>query len=840
MKRMIQWINTGEMKERREYHWTKLMLLGACCMLLAANATAASIKAVSLTHAKDGDVVRVVSDAPVQYQVFDLDAPARMVLNFPGVKLGKGVDPVRSDGQGVNSVFPVQNKDGVRLEVGMGQKLGYKVEERGNTLIVKFEAVPDAGAAASEQAAQLKDILVRDRGSVTELILRGDNMDASQNAFVTNQGRTMILDFWGATSKLPKEHYAYSTQKVSGVTVGKAEGRVRLVVDLVPGADIKHQIDASSQQVAVRFGNVAPKRRAGTVIVEGVAFQPDDRVAHLVIRTDVTNPVVSLSEKADHVIVDIKKAALAAGQERSQDVRAFPGPVKQVDSYSIDDNVRIVARLRGKVAVSSYQHGNVLTVNLEPEDLARARTGVAGEEEFAYTGQKVTFDFKDIDIRNALKLISEMSDLNIIMSDDVSGMLTMRLVDVPWDQALDLILAARGLGKDQTGNVLRIAPIEILRDEYQSKLEAQQGSEKLEPLITEFITLSFTRVEDVKKMLEGASGSETTGGKKTATTAASGGATGTAGEQETSIGILSPRGSFLVDERTNTLIVKDTEKSVNNIKRLIAVIDKPVEQVLIEARIVEATDDFTRELGVRWGGVANSVSPDIDVGGAQGSGNPLDADAPNIGTTDRGFLVDLPAAAGAGAGGAIGLSYGILGGAVRLDLELSAAEAENKVKIISNPRVVTTNLKQAVIDQGTDIPFTSVSQNGTQVQFRRATLGLAVTPQITADDRVILHVVVTKDSPSAATVGDNPIISTKKIDTEIFMDNGETVVIGGIYSRDRTNKINGVPLLMDIPILGYLFKKKLIEDKRQELLIFMTPTVMKNTPTAATAQAGRL
>jgi len=820
------------------------ILLTAFCMLLAVDASAASIKAVSLTPAKDGDVVRIVSDAAMEYQVFELDGPPRLVLNFPDARLARGVEPVRSDSPAVNSVFPVASKEGVRLEIGMGRKLGYKVTEQGKTLVVKFEALPDTAATAAEAAARLQDIVVRDRGSMTELVLRGEHMDASHNAFITNQGRTMILDFWGAESKLPKEHYAFSTQKVSGVTIGKAEGRVRLVIDLVPttaGTNVKHQIDASSGQLVVRFGKVAPKRRAAAVVVEDVVFQPDDRIAHLVIRTDAANPIVNLSEKDDHVVIDVRKAVLATGQERSQDVSAFPGPVRQVDSYMVNDNVRIVARLRDKVAVSSYQHGNVLTVNLEPEDLVRARMGAAGgEEEFAYTGQKVTFDFKDIDIRNALKLISEMSNLNIIMADDVTGTLTMRLVDVPWDQALDLILAARGLGKDQTGNVLRIAPIEVLRDEYKSKLEAQQGSEKLEPLITEFITLSFTRVEDVEKMFkksatvsEGTAGGSTSGG--------TGGTEIASGTLKKGFGLLSPRGSFMIDERTNTLIIKDTEKSVTNIKRLIAVIDKPVEQVLIEARIVEATDDFTRELGVRWGGVAQSNSPNFTAGGAQGAGNPLDSGNPNTTTAGRGFLVDLPAAVGAGTGGAIGLSYGILGGAVQLDLELSAAEAENKVKIVSNPRVVTTNLKTAVIEQGTDIPFQSTSANlGTNVQFKRATLGLNVTPQITADDRVILHVVVTKDSPSAALVGQNPIISTKTIDTEIFMDNGETVVIGGIYSRDRTNKVNGVPLLKDIPLLGWLFKTKLLEDKRQELLIFMTPTVIKNKTAISAGQTKRL
>ncbi|MDQ6959036.1 MAG: type IV pilus secretin PilQ [Mariprofundaceae bacterium] len=790
---------------------------------------------INLQKSPGGDVVTILADEPMTYELFDLKAPARLVVNIPGASLKKGLEPLHDDHPGVNSVFPVVSGDGVRLEIGMDRVLAYQVDEKGKKLVVRFAATVVTGKkSGAGSAAVLKDIDIRDRGSVTELILRGDHMNANHDAFITNKGRTLILDFWGATSMLPKEHYAVSTQKVSGITVGQAEGRVRLVVNLIKGGQQNHQIDAGAQQMVVRFGGVAAKRRAAVLKVEEVHFQPDDRVAHLQIRTDATNPIVNIYEKQGNVVLDIKKAALASGQQRTQDVRDFPGPIKQVDAYTVGDQVRIVARLREKVDVSSFQQGNVLTLTLVPKGLAAARRGVKGGEKFAYTGQKVTFDFKDIDIRNALKLIAEMSDLNIIMSDDVSGKMTMRLVDVPWDQALDLILSARGLGKERQGNVMRIAPTKVLVEERQNRLEALQGSEQLEPLVTEFITLSYARVKDVKKMLSGASANSTKGG------GASGGSTGGAApagasSSQTTIGILSPRGSFLVDERTNTLIIKDTKDSVNNIKRLIATIDKPVEQVLITARIVEATDNFSRELGVSWGGQVTGRGGNVKHTLGSRVQDPL---VPNTGINPGGFLVDLPAVVGTGAGGIIGFSIGALNNAFNLDLELSAAEADKKIKILSNPRVVTTNLKTATIDSGKDVPFETVSQNGTQVQFKKATLGLEVTPQITADKRVILHVVVTKDSVLAPVgTSTNPVLSTKKVDTEIFMDNGETIVIGGVYTRDRQVTTNGIPGLSKIPVLGWLFKKKFRQDNKTELLIFLTPKILESRPGQGTSLA---
>lgn len=787
----------------------KAVLLIAVTLVMPGMAAAAQINGVSLMDSDSGDVLRVEADAALEYQVFDLDGPPRVVINFPAASIGSDVTAMKADGKGVTSVFPAKSAEGVRLEIGLSEMIGYKIEESGNALVIRFDRI-GSESAKSTVAAVIKDIEVRDRGNVTELILRGDNMDASHNAFLSNDNQALILDFWEGESKLPKENYKYSTQRINDVTIGDAEGRVRLVIGVLPGGEFSQQIDAEKGKLTVRFGSVAPKRRASAVVVESVDFQPDDRIAHLMIRTDVVNPILNITEKDGNVIIDVKKAALANGQERSQDVSAFPGPVRQIDSYAVGQKVRIVARLRDKVDITSFQQGNVFTVNLLPQDLRLSAADDEAAGKFIYSGKKVTFDFKGIEITNALKLISEMSDLNIIMSDNVSGSLTMRLVNVPWDQALDLILASQNLGKKVDGNVMRIAPLAVLRQEYKEALENRKDIELLEPLITEPITLSFARVDQLQKMIDAA---------KTAGNMGRGGEN--PGNTSNGPSIMSPRGSYLIDLRTNTFIVTDTARAISNIKRFISIVDKPTEQVLIESRIVEATDNFTNEFGIRWGGQATRQRTGLD-------GNPNAQIGATNPTASDGFLVDLPAATAA-SGGAIGLSWSAISHLVNLDLELSAAEINGDAKVVSSPRILTANGETALISQGNDVPFVTPASGAgpATVSFKKAELKLEVTPQITANRTVIMAVDISKDAPSGQVVQGNPVISTKKVTTNLQVKDGETIVIGGIFTRDQSENESGVPGFKEIPVLGWLFKTKGRTDNKTELLIFLTPTIVQ-------------
>lgn len=791
----------------------KVGLYCIAALMLPAVSEASQINNISVKG--DGAAITISADEALEYQVFDLDGPPRVVINFPGANLKSGVRIPKIDGGSVVGIYPKEEANGVKVEIALSEPTGYRIEESENNLVVEFEVKPGVEESDNSSFAEIQDIEVRETGEATELVLRGRNMDSNHNAFLTNQNRTLILDFWGASSKLAKENYSFSAQRVRNVTVGHADGRVRLVVDL-SGGRMSQQIDAKPGQMSIILGNVETKRTASSVTVESVDFQPDDRVAHIQIRTDELNPIVNINERDRHVVIDINKAALAKGMERSQDVSAFPGPVKQIDSYAVNDNVRIVARLRDKVDVSTFQQGNVITINFEPLDVKLARTKSADTgRPLAYSGQNVTFDFKEIDIANALKLISEMSALNFVMADDVHGKLSMRLVDVPWDQALDIILSSQQLGKEVEGNVMRIAPLEVLRKEHKEALEGQKNVEMIEPLITEPIALNFARVDDIKKMLEAStktSVSTSPGtGEDSSTASISGGAS-----------ILSSRGSYLVDERTNTLIVTDTEQAINNVKRFIRIVDRSIDQVLIESRIVEATSTFTEEFGIRWGGLYNDTTSynfpnTITVGSAGGAG------------AASGMIVDLPApSAGPGAGAALGISLGSFSNLINLDLELSAAEIEGLAKVVSTPRVLTSNGGHALISQGVDVPFVTPASGNSPatVTFKKAELKLDVTPQITANRTVLMSVDISNDAPTGQTVQGNPILATKKVTTNLQVKDGETIVIGGVFTKSDSDNEAGVPGVKDIPLLGWLFKTKQKLNNKTELLIFLTPKIM--------------
>ena len=793
----------------------KIVGLVAFAALLCVNGSfveAATINGLQLLSDRDGQRLNIAMDEAAEYQVFNLEGPTRLVLNFPNTSMAAAVTEVAGDGA-VSAVIPQQDSSGVRIEVSLNKGATYEIAEKGNDLLISFAS--EAKASGVSEGAQLQDITVRDKGDVTELILRGERMDSNHNALMTNDGKTLVLDFWGGSSKLPKEYYTYAALRLNDVTIGSAEGRLRLVLSLRTGAGSNHQIDADANSMVIRFGKIEAKKSVEGLSVEAVDFQPDDRIAHLVVRTSEANPIINLQEENGKIILDMKNASLAPGQERSQDLSAFPGPVKQIDSYGMNKDVRIVARLRQKAVVSSYQSGNVLTVTMTPQDMLAVSESdeAAVRDEKVYSGQKVSFSYKDIDIRNALQLIAEMSDFNIIMSDDVSGVLTMRLVDVPWDQALDLILQARGLGKEQSGNVIRIAPLDVLKADSDSRKAAKASAEDVAPLDTEFITLGYASVNDVQTILEGGSvKSAVTGGDVTGKDVGDS-AGGGGGELK----LLSSRGSILLDERSNTMIITDTRERLNNIKRLVAVIDKPTQQVLIEARIVEATDSFARDLGIRWGGQYNTT----------GKGGTHTVNGSAVGTN----VVDLGALVQAGAGGAIGYSLGTLGGALNLNLELSAAEQVGDIKVVSSPRVFTSNLQEALIEQDRQIPFQSSTFSGGVTTITTtlvsAKLALKVTPQITADKRIIMQLVVNKDTPIDNPItGGAPSIDKKQVVTKLLVKNGETVVLGGIYSQTTSDTVNGVPGLMDIPLIGHFFKRKQKSDNRNELLIFITPTII--------------
>ncbi len=790
------------------------------CLLWVGSAGAGSIIGVTLMDAADGDVLRIEADKMGTLEHFDLDHPDRLLLKIKNTGVKPDVRDIHAGGEGVQDVkLGMDGKDAV-VEIRLSDRIPYRIEQKLNAVLVRFTAID----AKSDSGAMVSSIQVVDRDDMTELVLSGQRMDASHNVFMTADKKQLILDLWGGHSALAKEFYEYAAQRIRHVVIGQAEDRLRIIVALVPGMVMQQQVEARDDQMVVRLGRVMHADLAVPQVIEGVDFEPADDEARVVVRSSSVNPVVSVHEENDNVIVDFQHMKLAEGLERSLDVSQFPGPIAQLDSYQLNDQVRVVARLRHKARFTTFQQGNVFTLRLAPLTGSTNMTS-GGSAPMKYAGQKVTFNMKDMDLRNALTLIAEMANLNVIMSNDVNGTITMRLIDVPWDQALDLILTTKGLGKEQMGNVLRIAPLKALQAEYQSKLAARQGSEQLEPLVTEFITLNFAKALDVERMLKTASkkGGAGTGQKNQAPVDTGGGDT-----------LLSSRGSVLVDKRTNTLIVKDTRAVINNIKRLLAKIDQPVRQVLIESRIVEASNNFQRDLGIRWGGYVNQTTgfnfPGVVAIGAPGTtqGNAAAfAGGGGAAGMTAGNLVDLAAGTGPGTGGAIGLTLGSFNGAVNLNLELSAAEADNKIKIVSSPRVITSNMKPATITQGVQVPITTpgTANSPATTTLQSAALTLNVTPQITSNDGIIMDVSVTNDSP--VVFNGSTGINTKQVNTSVYMHSGETVVIGGIYTQNKVNNKAKVPFLAELPVIGLLFKKKAVTDNRNELLIFLTPKILK-------------
>ncbi|RMG91839.1 MAG: type IV pilus secretin family protein, partial [Zetaproteobacteria bacterium] len=463
----------------------------------SASVQAATVQLVALKAAEGEDRLIVELDKPAAYRLYELEAPQRIIIQLDHARLAKTAQPI-GKGRIVQHVSLEEQQDAVRIGLSLDGKAEYSMDEQGARLTVRvFHS--GTGPEPTPRAV-LKDIAVRDHEGVTEVFLRGDHMDVNSNAYFVNDGRTLIVDFWGAESKLAKEHFSYSSRYLRGITVGSAENRLRLVLDLSAGQGISHQIESSPSQWVLRLGGTHQVVKARQR-VRSIDFVPAGQTAQIVIRTEQPNPVVNVSQKKGMVVVDLAQAALSDALERTLDVSSFPGPVRQIDSYRKGDDVRIVARLRDKVRLTSFQSGNVLTLNLVPVDMGK---GQATAGSLKYHGEKVSFDFKDIDIRNALKLIAEMSDMNIIMGEDVQGKLTMRLIDVPWDQALDLILAAKGLGKEQQGNVLRIAPLAVLEQERAARIKARTSVQELEPLVTEFIHLGYASVSDIKALIESA------------------------------------------------------------------------------------------------------------------------------------------------------------------------------------------------------------------------------------------------------------------------------------------------------------------------------------------------
>lgn len=580
---------------------------------------------------------------------------------------------------------------------------------------------------------------------------------------------------------------------------------------------------------------------AQAVSVSNIDFRRgEDGAGRLIVRFDGQGATPDLRNQGDTVVVDVGNATLPASLQRPLNVVDFATPVQRVEAQSRAGGTQLVLSTRGDFESLAYQSGNEYVVEIVPRAGQKAVGGanatagasssavVAAAQKIAtearrYSGRPVTFNFQDVPVRTVLQLIAEESNLNIVASDTVQGNVTLRLVNVPWDQALDIVLRAKGLDKRRDGAVVWVAPQPELAKFEQDKEDARIAIENREDLVTDYVQINYHSASAIFKALTEAKGVGSSGG---------GGGTG---NNQNENGFLSQRGRLVADERTNTLMISDIPKKIAQMRELIAVIDRPVDQVIIEGRIVIATDTFARDLGARFGisGIRQGDRTQI-IGGNIG-------DNVNIGNGDdrvlpRDMNVNLPAS-GFIDNTAASIAYTLLGRNFNLDLELSALQEEGRGEVISNPRLVTTNQREAVIKQGREVGYLTVTGSGTgqnsvpTVQFKEALLELKVLPTITDDSRVFLNLNVKKDEVvqfvDLGIYGSVPELARREINTAVLIEDGQTVVIGGVYEFSDRASVAKVPFLGDIPFLGNLFKKKGRSKEKAELLIFVTPKVLR-------------
>ena len=627
--------------------------------------------------------------------------------------------------------------------------------------------------------------------------------------FVVQSPARIALDFPGVGSKLPRGMIELNQGNLRSAQVVQGGERSRVVLSLKQATNYRATISGKTVLItldpvaAATVANVAPRTFAPSVNrhvmgLRHIDFRRGaDNSGRIVVDLPSSQVGVDIKPQGQNLVVDFLKSSLPPSLSKRLDVTDFGTPVQSVTTTQTGDRVHMVIAARGEWEHSAYQSDNQLVIEVhplqtDPNKLTQGR---------GYHGEKLSLNFQNIEIRALLQVIADFTNFNIVTSDSVNGSVTLRLKDVPWDQALDIILQAKGLGMKKSGNVIWIAPKDELAAKEKQELENRKAVSDVEPLQTQSFQLNYAKAVDIAK---GLSGQSSSGGSGNSTK------------------MLSARGSVIAESRTNQLFVTDVPSVLEQVQALVQKLDVPVRQVMIEARIVEATDSWGRSLGAKLG-----INGTTGTGRGSSTSGGIGIDTSN--STKGGTLFNLPATAQNGySAAAMAVSIFSSGASRFLTLEISALEADGEGKVVSSPRVVTADQTMAIIEQGTELPYQSATSSGaTSVQFRKANLKLEVTPQVTPEGNVIMDVDVTNDSVGQATT-DGYAINTKHVQTNVLVENGGTVVIGGIYTMTNNKDVTKVPLLGDIPILGNLFKNTTKSTKKTELLVFISPKIVSS------------
>jgi type IV pilus assembly protein PilQ len=712
-----------------------------------------------------------------------------------------------------------------------------------------------AGGLASANTLQDISYATAADGSVRVVLHLAEPASGAQ-AFTTEDPPRIAIDLPSTTSQIVDRRIAVGNGAANSISAVEAGGRTRVVIDLFSQAPYQAFADGSTYVI-----EIAGATGASASATPGLAADPAKRIngqnaaitnvdfrrtpegaARVLLDLSDENAAVDLRTEGSNVIVDLKDVDVAEALRQKLDVSDFATPAQFIETTQGPSGSRVTVRASGQFETLAYQTGGqyVLEVSpkkeIAPED---AVTGLGKDEQKGYTGEPVVFNFQEIPVRTLLQLLAEVSQKNIVAADTVSGNVTLRLINVPWDQALDIVLRSKGLDKRIDGNVIWVAPqVEIAGYEKaiaDARLEMEQRAE----LVTEYIAINYGSAEEIAKLLTDESKSAQQSGGQ-------GGGGGGAGGASLNRGFLSPRGSVSHDPRTNTLLLNETATKIAEIKELIRLLDRPVDQVLIEARIVIASESFARDLGARFGISSARQEGSNTIIGTSGS---LGAASGMVGTALDNRLNGRPPLAGIGSSlgadrlnvnlpvtapgaGSVGLS--ILGSDYLLDLELSALQSEGRGEVVSSPRVITSNQRPATISQGREVGYITITGTGGNAQqtvnFKEALLELNVTPTITQDGRVFLNMDVKKDEiigyVNLGDLGSTPELAKRKVTTAVLVESGQTVVVGGVYEFTSAEDIRKVPFLGDVPVLGNLFRNKHKGNTKAELLIFVTPKIL--------------
>ncbi len=671
-------------------------------------------------------------------------------------------------------------------------------------------------------------------GQGTEIRVMFNGLPPQPAAYQLEQPSRLVLDFDKAQQSLKQASIPVATREASSVDVSSDAQRARLTVNLAEAGAFTTRVEGNTFILKINSTQAAATPVTVQQTAQGVSNIGFQRGAEgegqVVIDLAGSNTPVDVQQQGSKIIVRTLGNKIPAHLARRLNVNDFATPVSTIDAQNDGGNGVITIQSAGSYEYMAYQAENKLTISLKrPVDKNPFKPRAAQ----SYTGKKISLDFQDIEVRRVLQLLADFTGINMVAADTVQGNITLRLKDVPWDQALDIILKTKNLDKRRNGNVIWIAPVAELIKAEEEEAKAIAQSVKLAPLQTEYIQLNYAKAADIEKLItDGKNASNSRGGTN------SGSGADPLGDSVGSL--LSPRGTVSVDPRTNTLIINDTAQKIDQIRGMIDLLDVSVKQVMIEARIVSATTDFTKEMGVKWGILSQGITNNnhLLVGGSDTTLWNLREPEKDDDTGGWKYEIERPqnlnVDLGVTSAGASRIAFGLISlSDFMLDLELSALQADGYGEVISTPKVLTADKQQAKVASGTQIPYQSAEGGGVNAvsttEFIDATLSLDVTPSITPDGKVQMSLNITSDSPGAPTPTGQLTINKNSINTNVLVDNGETVVLGGIFEQQTANQQTKVPFLGDIPYLGRLFRKDIKSDNKRELLIFVTPRIVNDS-----------